>query len=38
MKEKEFVKLFKENESFDRRVKALESLEGGSIRNDNVTV
>lgn len=35
MKEKEFVKLLKEIESFDRRVEALESLVGGSIRNDN---
>lgn len=38
MREKEFVKLFKEIESFDRRVEALESLVGGSIRNDNDTV
>lgn len=38
MKEKEFVKLFKEIESFDRRVETIESLVGGSIKNSNDTV
>lgn len=38
MREKEFVNLFKEIKSYERRVDALESLIGGSIRNSEDTV
>lgn len=38
MKEKKFVKLLKEIETFERRIEAQESLVGSSIRNDNDTV